>query len=144
MRITGGACHSSLRLGRWLHLEELVSQRNKDIVEKVNASFAANNLEGFLSHCTDDIVWTMVGEKPVNGKDAIREWISSMPMDPPVFDVATLIGEGDIVMAHGDMTMTDKDRKTTAYSYCDVYHFRGDKIVELKSFVIKTDAVAAA
>ena len=121
-----------------------MSSRNKEIVEKVNAAFAANNLEGFLSLCADDVEWTMVGEKICKGKAAIREWISSMPAEPPIFNVATLIAEGDLVMAQGDMTMNDKERKAVPYSYCDIYHFRGDKIAALKSFVIKTDAVATA
>jgi uncharacterized protein len=67
-----------------------------------------------------------------------------MPAEPPVFTVATLIGEGDLVMAQGDMTMNEKERKAVPYSYCDIYRFRGDKIVELKSFVIKTEAAATA
>ena len=33
--------------------------------------------------------------------------------------------------------MTEKE-KTTPYSYCDVYRFSGDKIVELTSYVVKT------
>jgi ketosteroid isomerase-like protein len=121
-----------------------MSTRNKEIVEKVNASFAANNLEGFLAQCADDVEWTMVGEKICKGKAAIRDWIKAMPAEPPVFTVATLIGEGDLVMAQGDMTMNEKERKAVPYSYCDIYRFRGDKIVELKSFVIKTEAAATA
>ncbi len=39
----------------------------KQIVEKVNASFAENNPEGFLAACTDNVKWTMIGEKTVNG-----------------------------------------------------------------------------
>ena len=117
--------------------------RNKEIVEKVNAAFAANDLEGFLALCADDVEWSMIGEKTCKGKTAIREWMSSMPAQPPIFDVATLIAEGDLVMAQGDMTMTDKDRDVVPYSYCDIYRFRGDKIAELKSFVIKTDAAPA-
>ena len=121
-----------------------MSSRNKEIVENVNASFAANNLEGFLALCADDVEWTMVGEKTCKGKAAIREWIKEMPSEPPVFNVATLIAEGDLVMAQGDMTMNEKERAAVPYSYCDIYRFRGDKIVELKSFVIKTDAAPAA
>jgi ketosteroid isomerase-like protein len=32
--------------------------------------------------------------------------------------------------------MKDKDGKATTYSYCDIWRFRGDEIVELKAFVI--------
>jgi hypothetical protein len=44
------------------------------------------------------------------------------------------------VTAYGDMTMQDKDGKLVPYAYCDIYRFRGDTIVELRAFVIPTEA----
>jgi uncharacterized protein len=113
---------------------------NKAIVEKVNAAFAEGSVEGFLLVCVDDVTWTMVGDTTVKGKDAIRQWMASMDMEPPQFTVANVIAEGDFVTAHGDMTMKDKDGKVVPYAYCDIYRFRGDKIVELRAFVMKTEA----
>jgi uncharacterized protein len=114
--------------------------KNKEIVEKVNATFAEGGVEGFLSQCADDVVWTMVGSKTTKGKNAIREWLTSMDMEPPNFTVNKIIGEGDFVTAYGDMTMKDKDGKVVPYAYCDIYRFREGKIIELTSFVIKTEA----
>jgi len=116
--------------------------RNKEIVEKVNASFAQGGVEGFLSFCADDVVWTMVGNKTTKGKNAVREWMASMDIEPPKFTVDNIIGEGDFVTAYGDMTMKDKEGKIVPYAYCDIYRFRNGKIVELNSFVIKTEAKA--
>lgn len=122
-----------------------MSNRNKHIVEQVNAAFAGNDLEGFLVHCADDVAWTIVGEKTSTGKESIRQWMAGMiGGHAPVFTVVTLIAEGDLVMAHGAMTMTDGNRKMVPFSYCDIYRFRGDKIAELTSFVVKTEGVAAA
>ena len=45
-----------------------MSATNKEIVEKVNAAFAAGNTAGFLSFCAEDVAWTMVGDKTVKGK----------------------------------------------------------------------------
>jgi uncharacterized protein (TIGR02246 family) len=116
-----------------------MSAKNKQVIDRVNDAFKQNNVEGFLSHCTDDVSWTMVGEKSVKGKDAIRQWMGSMmPAEPPQFTVANVIAEGDFVTAFGDMTMKEKDETPTPYSYCDIYRFRGDKIAELRSYVIKT------
>lgn len=113
----------------------------KEIVEKINASFAEGNSEGFLSFCADDIQWTMIGEKSVKGKEAIREWMKSMEgMEPPKFTVDNIIAEGDSVVCHGDMTMKDKDGKPGSYGYCDIYRFSGEKIAELNSFVVKKQA----
>lgn len=116
--------------------------RNKEIVDKVNASFAEGGVEEFLSFCADEVLWTMVGNKATKGKNAIREWMASMDIEPPKFTVDNTIGEGDFVTAYGDMTMKDKDGKTVPYAYCDIYRFRDGKIIELKSFVIKTEAKA--
>jgi len=117
----------------------VMTVKNKAIVEQVNAAFADNDVEGFLSFCADDVEWTMVGDTTVKGKDAIRQWMASMDAQPPTFTVASVIGEGDFVAASGDMTMVDKDGKSAPYAYCDLYRFRGDKIVELRSFVVKTE-----
>lgn len=121
-----------------------MSNRNREIVEKVNAAFAEGNFEGFLSFCTDDVVWTMVGDRTVKGKENIRQWMKSMEAEhpePPKFTVTDpIIAEGDFVVARGEMTMKDKDGRTNQYSYCDIYRFRDGRIVELNSFVVKTGA----
>jgi len=113
----------------------------KQIVEEINKSFTENNTEGFLAHCDENLSWTMVGEKANTGKKAIREWMKGMEdCEPPVFGVTNLVEDGDIVVCSGDMTMKDKDGKGTEYSYCDIYRFSGDKVTELTSFVVPTDA----
>jgi ketosteroid isomerase-like protein len=61
-------------------------------------------------------------------------------MEPPKFTVHNVIAEGDFVTAYGDMAMQDKDGEVVPYAYCDIYRFRGDKIVELSAFVIQTEA----
>jgi uncharacterized protein (TIGR02246 family) len=116
-----------------------MSAKHKEIVEQVNAAFAQNNPEGFLSFCADDVEFTMIGDKTVKGKDAVRKWMASMESEPPKITVDRVIAEGDFVTAHGNMTMKDKDGKTVPYAYCDIYTFRGDKIIELRAFVVKTE-----
>jgi uncharacterized protein len=122
-----------------------MSETNKAIIEKVNAAFLKGGTEEFLSFCTEDIQWTMLGDRTVKGKDAILNWMAPMKtMEPPKFTVKNVIAEGDFVVACGDMTMKDTEGKIVPYSYCDVYRFRGDKIAELTSYVIKTEAKSDA
>lgn len=117
-----------------------MSDKHKTVVAQVNAAFAANDTEGFLSCCTDDVSWTMVGDETVKGKDNIRKWMASMGATPPQFTVDRVIADGDMAAAHGDMTMKGTDGKPESYSYCDLYRFSGDKIAELRAFVIRTGA----
>lgn len=115
-----------------------MSDKNREIVEKVNSSFAEGNTEGFLSFCSDDLDWTMVGEKRVRGKDAVREWMSSMEgMEPPAFTVNHMIADGDLVACSGDMTMKGEDGKEGNYGFCDIYRFGDGEIKELTSYVVK-------
>jgi ketosteroid isomerase-like protein len=115
-----------------------MSGKYKEIVKKVNDSFTAGNTDGFLEHCADDVVWNMVGEKETRGKAAIKEWMSQMEgMEPPKFSVDKIIAEGDSVICYGDMTMKGEDGNEGTYSYCDAYTFAGEKISELRSFVVK-------
>lgn len=113
-----------------------MSASNKEVVEQINAAFAANDIEAFLSRCADDFEWTMVGEKPMRGKDAIRAFMAGMPPEAPVFTVDTIVAEGDTVACIGDMTMKENG-KAVPYSYCDVWRFRDGKPASLKAFVVK-------
>jgi uncharacterized protein len=116
-----------------------MSENNKAILEAANAAIAEGNYEGFLSFCTDDTQWTFVGDKTLSGKEAVRQWMATEYVEPPLNIVANLIAEGDFVTAVGDLTIKDENGKATHYSYCDVWCFRGGKMVELKAFVIKPE-----
>ena len=117
-----------------------MSANNKELVERLNKTFETNDVEGLLAYCADDFEWTMVGEKPLRGKDAVRSFMSGGPSEPPAFTVDTIVAEGDCVICIGDMTMK-QDGKMVPYSYCDVWRIRDGKVVSLRAFVIKTDRV---
>jgi ketosteroid isomerase-like protein len=113
-----------------------MSENNKAILEAANAAIAQGNYEGFLSFCTDDTEWTFVGDRTLKGKAAVRQWMATEYVEPPLNIVANLIAEGDFVTALGDITIKDEDGKAAHYSYCNIWRFRGDKMVELRAFVI--------
>jgi uncharacterized protein len=115
------------------------SDHSKAILEAANAAIALGNYEEFLSFCTDDTEWTFVGDKTLKGKEAVRQYMATEYVEPPLNIVVNLIAEGDFVMALGDLTIKDKDGNAAHYSYCDVWRFRGGKMVELRAFVIQTE-----
>ena len=112
-------------------------ENNKAILKKGNAGIAEGNNEELLSFCTEDTEWIFVGEITLKGKEAVRQYLAKAYKEPPKFTVTRLIAKGDFVIALGDITLKDKDGKAVQYSYCDVWRFFDDKIVELKAFVIK-------
>jgi ketosteroid isomerase-like protein len=130
----GKLFHQSIRLNGG---EIQMSDRNKAILEEANARVAEGDYDGFLSFCTDDTEWTFVGDRTLKGKEAVRHYMATTYIEPPQFTVANPIAEGDFLTVVGEITIKDEDGKPTHYSYCDVWRFRGDKMVELKAFVIK-------
>ncbi len=115
-----------------------MSETNKAILKMANAAVTAGDNEGFLSFCTDDTVWTFVGDKTLRGKEAVRQWMTETYTKPPRFMVSNLIAEDDFVTALGSITMKDEDGRDAHYSYCDVWRFRDGKMAELTAFVIKS------
>jgi ketosteroid isomerase-like protein len=114
-------------------------ENNKEILRKANEAVTSGDNEGFLAFCTDDKVWTFVGEQTLTGKEAVRQYMLKEYIEPPKFKVDHLIGDGDFVSAVGEISLKDKNGKTAHYSYCDVWKFRDGKMAGLKAFVIKAD-----
>lgn len=115
-----------------------MTQNNKAILEKANAAITEGNYEAFLSFCTDDTVWTFVGDRVLQGKEAVRQYMATAYVEPPKFMVENLIVEGDFVTAIGKISMKNEAGIMIDYSYCDVWRFRDGKMAVLKAFVIET------
>lgn len=111
---------------------------NKAILEKANAAIAAGRYDDFLAFCAEDTHWTFVGDKVLEGKEAVRQWLASEYLEPPDNRVAHLIAEDDLVTAVGEITVKHRDGKVANYSYCDVWRLRQGKLAELRAFVVES------
>ena len=117
-----------------------MSEKNKAILQHANAAIAKGDYEGFLSHCTDDTEWTFVGDRTLRGKEAVRQYMKATYIEPPRFRVERLIAEDDFVTALGDIDMKDESGRVVHSAYCDVWRIRGEKLAELKAFVVAIKA----
>lgn len=118
---------------RNIHMSEI----NKSILQKANAAITKGDNEAFLSYCTEDIKWEFIGDKTLQGKEAIRQYMAIAYVEPPVFNVENLIAEGEFLTAVGKISMKNEQGRMVDYSYCDVWRFRDGKMAELKAFVIE-------
>jgi len=110
---------------------------NKATLLKANALVTEGNNEGFLSFCTDDVVWEFVGDQTLRGKEAVREYMKATYIEPPKFHIENLIAEGDYVSAIGKINLKDESGKFVEYAYCDVWQFRDGLMSGLKAFVVE-------
>lgn len=114
-----------------------MNANNKAILEEANAFVAKGDYERFLTYCTEDTVWTFLGERILCGKEAVRQYMAEVYVEPPVFDVDHTIAEGEFVTVIGKISLKDKSGNTNHYDYCDVWKFRDGKLHEVKAFVIE-------
>lgn len=115
-----------------------MSANNKSVLEQANAAVTRGDYEGFLSFCTDDTLWTFVGDRVLRGKDDVRRWMAeAYSQGPPELTVEHLIAEGEFLTAVGVVTTRGEDGKATRFAYCDVWRSRDGKLAELRAFVIE-------
>lgn len=110
---------------------------NKEILLAANAAVSRGDNEGFLAYCSQDVSWTFVGDKDLKGKQAVRQYMKEVYVQPPQFDVLNLIEEGQYVTAVGKISLQDESGNMINYEYCDVWRLEDGKLTELKAFVIK-------
>ena len=114
-----------------------MSANYKAVLLQANAAISKLNFEGFLKFCTEDVKWGMVGNQTIEGKEAVRGWMKETYGEAPEFDVSSLIAEGDLLAAIGEISIKDKDGNVRRSSYCDVWRFRDGKLAELKAYVVE-------
>ncbi len=106
-------------------------------LRRLNEAFSKNNTAYVVKQMTDDIRWTIIGDRTVVGKEAFIAALSEMAADKPLkLTIKNIITHGDSAAVEG--TMKTEDGKT--YAFCDVYKFRGFKnprIKEMTSYVLE-------
>jgi len=113
---------------------------NKEILQEANKAIADGDYERFLFFCSEDTVWTFIGEQTLKGKDEVRKYMADTYKEPPKVDVENFIANEEFVTAVGKISMKNEQGETTAYHYCDVWKFKEGKMSELKAFVIPEES----
>ena len=110
----------------------------QEILQSANAEMAAGNPEGFLTYCTDDIRWEMVGDTLLVGKAAVLAWAKrTYAVAPPQFTADLWIVEQDWLAVQGEITVQDPERGPVHSRYCDLWRIRDGKLAELRAFAVE-------
>lgn len=106
-------------------------------LHEANEWVKKGDYERFLTYCTEDTEWVFIGDQVLSGKQAVREYMKEVYLEPPVFTVDTTIEEGNFVTVTGEIRLKGKDGNYSHYDYCDVWQFENDKMAALKAYVIE-------
>lgn len=109
----------------------------KEFIQKINIAFAKGDLNFLLESVTDDIIWNIIGDKKITGKEKVREELEEMKTQKAselILD--RILTHGKEGAASGIMKMQNAKK----YAFSDFYEFSGAKATKLKSitsFVIE-------
>lgn len=115
---------------------------NKQICEE----FSMGNFEFSFMFLSEDIKWNIVGDKYLNGKDSVIDFCNKTAeyfnRCKAEFSTKNIIIDQDFVVIEGTAVFTDREKKSTHISSCDIYRFNDDMLVEITSYCIETDKSA--
>ena len=120
-----------------IHIQKQAKMKNATILHKANEFVKKGNYESFLAYCTQGTKWVFVGERILEGRDKVQEYMKEFYLEPPVFTVEKTIEDGSYVTVTGEITLKAANGTYNHYDYCDIWRFENGKIAELKAFVIE-------
>jgi uncharacterized protein len=109
----------------------------KRVVETYIEGFRRGDHDMILGCLTDDVSWDMPPFFALSGKSAFDDAIEN-DASPGLPDIQLnrLIEEGDVVVAEGAVRAPLKHEGRIDALFCDVFHFRGDKLCRLVTYQV--------
>lgn len=108
-----------------------------EFLKEFNIAFAKGNVEFIVESVTDDIVWNIIGDKKIEGKETFAKELEKMKSK----NATELII--DQILSHGKEGASNgiiKMQNGKEYAFSDFYKFKGAKggqIKSITSYVIK-------
>ena len=109
----------------------------KEFLKELNIAFAKGNAEFIINNVNDSIIWNIIGDKKIEGKDNfIREMEIMKDYTADELTIHNIITHGAEGAVNGEMKMNGKK-----YAFCDIYQFTSATksiIKSMTSYVIET------
>lgn len=108
-----------------------------ELLKEFNIAFAKGNVEYIIESVTDDIVWNIIGDKKIEGKETFAKEFEKMKSKKATELII------DQILSHGKEGASNgiiKMQNGKEYAFSDFYKFKGAKggqIKSITSYVIK-------
>ncbi len=109
----------------------------KAFLKKLNEAFGNSDVGFIMDAVSDDIEWTIVGDKIILGKEQFAKSLQEMAsLEPMKLEIRLVVTHGKEAVVEGYM-ITPQGKN---YSFCDIYTFKSlkdPKIKAMKSYVFE-------
>lgn len=105
----------------------------EEFIRDFNEAFSKNDLDFILNSMTDDIQWNFIGEKTVQGKEAVKEFMEPMSkVETLGLELLNIITDVRTAAAHGKMKIKEPSGEIKSFGFADFYVFDGQKSPKIK------------
>ena len=115
-------------------------KEKEKFLKEVNRAYSEGDETFFMNHITDDICWTIVGEKDIAGKAEYKEVLDQMKEMPPIeIQIDNILVHNTHGVVEGVVISRNRLGQKKHFGFCDIYTFAaGDKlrISAINSYVI--------
>lgn len=99
-------------------------------LKEFNIAFAKGNLEFLIENVTDEIVWNIIGNRKIEGKEKFTEELAKMKSEKATeLIIDQILSHGKAGASSGIMKMQNGKK----YAFSDFYMFKNTKSTDLKS-----------
>ncbi len=109
----------------------------RELIRDLTIYFVSYDIPKAMEHMADDVVWTLVGDEPITGKErfaaALTQMMGNKATELTIHSIVTHGKEGAV---NGEMTMEDGN----VFGFADFYEFASagnTKVKAIKSYVIR-------
>jgi ketosteroid isomerase-like protein len=114
----------------------------KVTIKQISEEFSNGHFEFCYDYLADNIVWNIVGDKIVKGKESVIEYCNKTAQYfsevTTTFIRSNVIVDGDCVAIDGTAEFINQEGKSTHISSCDIYRFKNEQLLNITSYCIVT------
>lgn len=104
----------------------------KELIKNLTIYFASYDMDNAMNHLADSVEWTLVGEKPVFGKEQFKVALEQMSQNKDLeWTIHSIITHGIEAAVNGEILMESGD----LFGFSDFYKFSSSKGTNVKSII---------
>ena len=112
-----------------------------DIPRRVAEAFSGHRFADAYPALADDVRWELVGEETLVGRqaviDACEATLAELGQGSAEFLRFVVVADGDHAAVDTVTRYTDAEGRVGSVSSCDVYEFRDDRLVAVRSYAVE-------
>jgi len=99
-------------------------------LKEFNIAFAKNNLDFIIENVTDEIVWNIIGDRKIEGREDFMDELKKMKSEKTTeLFIDQILSHGKTGASNGIIKMQNGKK----YAFSDFYVFQNTKTTQLKS-----------